>query len=162
MKTGKKWLIAGASHGLGLAAVKYLLTKGQRVISLVADTRHLSVEMLNNPQLEIIVLNPASENEVLRMCENLFAKYGQIDKMVNNAGATRFMIQHILPLMQGNGHFIELLPGCGPASIADSTTEHAVRYGVGLSEDLFLQANNMGIKVTIIGQASPVPIFSDN
>jgi len=162
VKTGKKWLVAGASHGLGLAAVKYLLTKGQRVISLVGDTRHFSVELLANTQLEIIVLNPACENEVLRMCENIGAKYGRIDKMVNNAGATSFMFRHILPLMQGNGHIIDLAPGCGPLSITESTAEHAKRYWIGLTEDLFLQANNMGIKVTIIEQAGPVTAFSDN
>jgi short-subunit dehydrogenase len=41
MKAGKIWLITGASDGLGLATVKYLVSKKQAVIAIVRDTKNL-------------------------------------------------------------------------------------------------------------------------
>ena len=162
MKSEKNWLIAGASFGLGLAAVKYLLSRKQIVIALVRDAKSFKTELIANPLLEVIILDPASEAEVTWMCEKIGAKYGLIDKLINNGGATQVMIRRLLPLMQTDGHIIDLSSGCGPAGIADATTQHAAQYQCGLSEEIFLKANDLGIKVTIIEQESPVPGFSNN
>lgn len=162
MKSEKNWLVTGASFGLGLAAVKYLLSRNQIVIALVTDDKSFNAELIANHLLEVIILDQVSEVEVIRICEKIGTKYGLMDKLINNAGATQFLIRRLLPLMQKDGHIIDLSPGCGPASIADATTQYAAQYQCGLSEEIFLKANDLGIRVTIIEQQSPVTCFSNN
>jgi NADP-dependent 3-hydroxy acid dehydrogenase YdfG len=86
METTKIWLVTGASQGLGLLTVKYLLSKDQTVIATTRDKNKFDPAISSNPNLEIISLDLTSEGEVKNSINKIVEKYGRIDVLINNAG----------------------------------------------------------------------------
>lgn len=177
MNTKKTWLITGASQGLGLATVKYLLSREQQVIATTRDADKFDPELRKRPGLEVISLDLTSEIAVQNTIELIAAKYGRIDMLINNAGygfagaieeaseaevakvlainveATLRMIRYVLPVMRqaGSGHIINLSSNAGLVSTPGFGIYNASKYAVeGLSEALYHEVKDLGIKVTLI------------
>lgn len=177
MNNQKVWLITGTSQGLGLAAVKYLLSRGQIVIATTRNADKFDAELKKNEHLEVISLDLTSETEVKNTVEMVAAKYGRIDMLINNAGygfagaieeasqeeiarvmainveANLRMTRYVLPVMRqaGSGHIINLSSASGLVSAAGFGIYNSAKYAVeGFSEALYHEVKDLGIKVTII------------
>lgn len=177
MKTQRIWLITGASQGLGLATVKYLLSRGQTVVATTRDVAKFDSQLRQRPGLEVIGLDLTSEIAVQNAVKLIAGKYGRIDILINNAGygfagaveeaseteiakvltinveATLRMIRYVLPVMRsaGCGHIINLSSNAGLVSSAGFGIYNASKYAVeGFSEALYQEVKDLGIKVTLI------------
>jgi short-subunit dehydrogenase len=177
MKNNKIWLITGASQGIGFAAVRYLLSRNQTVIATTRNADVFDKEVIKNPKLEVISLDLTNETEVENAISYVAEKYGTIDLLINNAGygfvgaieeadeidiskvlsinveATLRMTRYVLPIMRkaGSGHIINLSSVSGLASSPGFGIYNAAKYAVeGLSEALYHEVKDLGIKVTVI------------
>jgi NAD(P)-dependent dehydrogenase (short-subunit alcohol dehydrogenase family) len=177
MKSQKTWLITGASQGLGLATIKYLLSRRQVVIATTRDVAKFDATVLANPNLEVIALDLTSEIAVQNAVELIALKYGKIDLLINNAGygfagaieeaseeeisrvlainveATLRMTRYVLPVMRnaGCGHIINLSSASGLVSTPGFGIYNAAKYAVeGFTEALYHECRDLGIKVTLI------------
>lgn len=177
MKNNKIWLITGASQGIGFAAVRYLLARNQTVIATTRNADSFDKEVIKNPKLEVISLDLTNETAVENAINYVAEKYGTIDLLINNAGygfvgaieeadeiditkvlsinveATLRMTRHVLPIMRkaGSGHIINLSSVSGLASSPGFGIYNAAKYAVeGLSEALYHEVKDLGIKVTVI------------
>ena len=150
MERRKIWLITEASDGLGLATVKYLLSKDQPVIAIVSDTVKLNQDHLTNPLLDVLRLDANNEAQVAQVAVYVGEKYGQIDLLVNSVVETLPLTRSLLPLIQknGQGHLIDFSSSLTPTSGA--SPNQMTSYVNSHSERLRQEAIDQGIKITII------------
>lgn len=177
MKNQKVWIVTGASQGLGLATVKYLLSKDQQVIATTRDKKKFNESLSKEINLRIIGLDLTNEQEVSNAI-NLIAKdYGRIDVLINNAGygflgaveeasqpeiekimevnvySQLRMVRHVLPHMRKakSGHIINLSSIAGFAGAPGFGIYNASKFAVeGFSEAMSQELAHIGIKVTIV------------
>jgi short-subunit dehydrogenase len=92
MDNSRVWLVIGASGGLGAAATKYLVSKKQIVIALIIDDSALGQFYDHEPEnlhaINVEVFNIITIKETL---ENITAKYGWIDFIINNSNYQFFI-----------------------------------------------------------------------
>ncbi|WP_343634907.1 oxidoreductase [Fluviicola sp.] len=189
MENRKTWLITGASQGIGLATVKYLLSKDQQVIATTRDAKKFDATLKNHPQLEVIDLDLTNEDAVRNAVAYVAEKYGKIDLLINNAGfgfagaieeaseaeiqkvlainveAALRMTRCVLPFMRQarNGHIINFSSVAGLASTPGFGIYNASKYAVeGFSEALYYEVKDLGIKVTLIEPGAFRTNFLDN
>lgn len=91
---GKTVLITGATNGIGEAAALELAQMGAQVVivgrnparaeTVVSEIR----EKTGNPQVDILLADLSSMEEVRRLAQDFKQKYARLDVLVNNAGAT--------------------------------------------------------------------------
>lgn len=77
-------IVTGGASGIGYAIVEELLAAGAKV--QLADVNLLEGEIKNNPQLNFIQLDISDRTSVQAAIDNILAKHGHIDALVNNAG----------------------------------------------------------------------------
>lgn len=189
MKKNKIWLITGASKGIGFAAVKYLLSKNQRVIATTRNAGLFDKTIAENPKLEVINLDLTDEVAVKNAIDHITEKYGAIDILINNAGygfvgaieeasetevanvlainveATLRVTRYVLPIMRKarQGHIINLSSASGLVSSPGFGIYNASKYAVeGFSEALHHEVKDLGINVTIIEPGAFRTSFLDN
>lgn len=177
MKISKIWFITGASQGLGLAMVKYLLEQGQVVIATTRDKNKFDPVLLVNPKLRVIELDLHSEQAVIDAIKNVITDYGRIDVLVNNAGhgfvgaveeaneqeikevlavnvlATLRIIRAVVPSMRKlkSGHIINMSSMAGLSSSPGWGIYNLSKYAVeGLSEALYYELKDLNVKVSVI------------
>ena len=177
MKNQKVWLITGASQGLGLLTVKYLLARNQVVVATTRDRNTFDGGLLADANLTVVSLNITKEQEVEKVVENVIEQHGRIDVLINNAGfgflgaieeasaveieqvfsvnvmGTFNMLRHVLPHMrkERKGHVINFSSASGLVSSSGFGIYNASKYAVeGLTEALKLDVEGLGIKVTLI------------
>ncbi|MGN8057635.1 SDR family NAD(P)-dependent oxidoreductase [Pedobacter sp. 22163] len=173
----KVWLITGASQGLGLAMVKYLLGKGQKVIVTTRDKSRFELTLAENPNLEVYELDLTNEEGVKNTIVDVIVKNKHIDVLINNAGygfvggieetsakeaeqaiavnvhATLRMTRLVLPYMRKrkSGHVINLSSIAGLIGSPGWGIYNASKFAIeGLSEALYCEVVDLGIKVTMI------------
>lgn len=173
----KVWLITGASQGLGLAMVKYLLGKGQKVIVTTRDKSRFELTLAENPNLEVYELDLTNEEGVKNTIVDVIVKNKHIDVLINNAGygfvggieetsakeaeqaiavnvhATLRMTRLVLPYMRKrkSGHVINLSSIAGLIGSPGWGIYNASKFAIeGLSEALYHEVVDLGIKVTMI------------
>jgi len=173
----KVWLITGASQGLGLNMVKYLLGKNQTVIITTRDKNRFDHTLAENPNLAVYELDLTDEESVKNTIEDVIVKYARIDVLINNAGygfvgaieetsakeaeraiavnvhATLRMTRLILPHMRKreSGHIINLSSIAGLIGSPGWGIYNASKFAIeGLTEALYHEVINLGIKVTMI------------
>ena len=173
----KVWLITGASQGLGLTMVKYLLDKNQTVIVTARNKNRIDQQLTANPNLEIHELDLTDEESVKHTIEDVIARYGHIDVLINNAGygfvgaieetsakeaelaiavnvhATLRMTRLVLPHMRKSksGHIINLSSIAGLIGSPGWGIYNASKFAIeGLTEALYHEVVDFGIKVTMI------------
>lgn len=84
-KHRKIWLIIGGIEGLGLASIKYILSKDAFVIALTPDTE-LFVEntKLSHPNLHLIGYNNMGSETLAQILTNTYEQFGPIDYYINH------------------------------------------------------------------------------
>lgn len=176
MKTKKVWLVTGCSKGLGNALVKKLLENGYPVAATSRNKQSLIEQFGEENGLFLPVsMNIQNETDVKSVVEQIRAKFGRIDVLVNNAGYTHLaaieeidmeaarnlfdvnvfgllnVTRAVLPVMRGqhSGHIFNVSSlgayNVGPLSGLYCATKHAVKA---ISETLALEVAAFGIHVT--------------
>jgi NAD(P)-dependent dehydrogenase (short-subunit alcohol dehydrogenase family) len=180
------WFITGGSSGLGLALVRAVLEKGDRVIATSRGPSDLDELVENYPltarKLLLDVSDDAEVQRVVKVAEGLFDR---IDVVVNNAGyglvgafeelgveqiARNFsvnffgalgVIRAVLPRMRaaGSGHIINISAGAVIGNYPGFSIYGATKWALeGVSESLAAELKPLGIKVTIV---QPGPFRTD-
>ena len=173
------WFITGASRGLGLATVKHLLGRGDRVAATTRSIERLlaaldGVETANLLPLEVQLTDEAA---VAWSIAETTARFGPIDIVVNNAGygylgaveettdqdvqamfdvqvrGTWNVVRAALPGLREarSGHIITISSILGLLAFPGWGLYSAGKFAVeGLSESLAAEVADLGIRVTIV------------
>jgi Short-chain alcohol dehydrogenase of unknown specificity len=175
----KVWFITGASKGLGLALAIQLLEQGQKVAATSRSIQDLknAIDTENDNFLPLSV-DIRNEESVSAAIEQVVARFGKVDVIVNNAGyglagaleeltdaesrqnfdvnvfGSLNVIRKAMPYLrkQGSGHIFNI------ASIGGFTGAFpgfgiycATKFAVhGFSESLREEVKNFGVKVTVV------------
>lgn len=177
MEHQKVWIITGASKGLGMEMVRYLLTQDQLVVATTRDRGRFDQLLSSSVGLEVLQLDLKNEEAVRRAMEDVHARYRRIDVLVNNAGygflgaveeanqeeiedvmavncySQLRMLRHVLPYMRaaGSGHIINLSSISGITAAPGFGIYNASKFAVeGFSEALSQELAGSGIRVTIV------------
>ncbi|HEY3369100.1 MAG TPA: 3-oxoacyl-ACP reductase FabG [Symbiobacteriaceae bacterium] len=86
MLEGQVALVTGAARGIGLAIAQRLQAAGARVIVNDILLDELAAAVRAGAGCEATVADVSKRAEVQRMIDEVVAKYGRLDVMVNNAG----------------------------------------------------------------------------
>lgn len=173
------WFVTGASRGLGLATVKQLLGRGDRVAATTRSSQRLlaaldDVDTTNLLPLEVQLTDEAA---VARSIADTTARFGGIDVIVNNAGygylgaveettdqdvqrmfdvqvrGTWNVIRAALPGLREarSGHIINISSILGLLSFPGWGLYCAGKFAIeGLSESLAAEVADFGIVVSIV------------
>jgi NADP-dependent 3-hydroxy acid dehydrogenase YdfG len=172
----KTILITGASSGIGKATAIYFQKQGWNVIATMrSPEKDIELKTLENIHVEKLdVLDLASINTAI---QNGIQKYGKIDALINNAGygaygpLESFPIENIVKQFNTNviglmdvtraiiPHFRENKNGVivnissigGQMTFALGSLYHGTKFAVeGISESLYYEMNEIGVKVKIV------------
>jgi len=173
-----KWLITGASSGLGLALTKKVLSEGHTVVAAVRRVEVLAELTLQYPEQLLVESLDVTQIDKI---QDIAKKYSDIDVVVNNAGGaiigameelTEQDIQqqitlnllapiHItrafLPAFRAkkSGTFIHITSIGGRVSFAAGALYHAAKFGLeGFAESVSQEIAEFGIKTLIIEPGS--------
>lgn len=175
----KVWYITGASKGLGLAFVKLLLEKGERVAATSRNKENFAgcQEIAGNKNFLPLSVDLSDEQDIAASIENTVKHFNGLDVIINNAGygiggsleelsikemsdsvtinlmATAWVIHHALPYLrkQRSGHIINISSIAGLAGTTGWSMYSASKFAViGLTEGLAQDVNEFGIKATVI------------
>ena len=173
------WFITGTSRGLGLALVRHLLGRGDRVAATTRSTERLLAALDGVPTggllaLEVDLTDPDS---VRTAVSEATTRFGAIDVVVNNAGygylgavedtsdadvrrmldvqvaGTWNVLREVLPGMRaaGSGHVITVSSILGLLAFPGWGLYCAAKFAVeGLTESLAGEVADHGIRVTIV------------
>jgi 3-oxoacyl-[acyl-carrier protein] reductase len=93
MSGPRRVLVSGASRGLGLALAEHFLTLGDRVAGCARSAAGVSHERYLHFELDV-----TDEAAVVRMFQDLRARWAGLDVLVNNAGAASMNPVALTPL----------------------------------------------------------------
>jgi len=83
--------ITGAAHGFGMKFAEEAASRGMKLALLDQDDKALTelCNQLKNENIEVLELitDVTEEQEVYDAIEKVMSKYGQIDLLINDAGA---------------------------------------------------------------------------
>jgi NAD(P)-dependent dehydrogenase (short-subunit alcohol dehydrogenase family) len=177
-------LVTGASSGIGRATAKALQSAGFRVFG---TSRHASVASADG--VTMLACDVTNDESVAKLVDEVLAKAGRIDLLVNNAGVGLFggaeesstaqaqalfdvnvfgvirMTSAVLPAMrrQGKGRIVNLssVQGLIPAPYFAlyASTKHAIE---GYSESLDHEMRAFGIRVVLVEPAYTRTSFEEN
>lgn len=126
----KHVIITGASRGIGLELVKIFSEKGHTVLAISRNLQ--AVEDLELDNVRTFSCDITESNNLRELAGFLSSRYGNVDVVINNAGAivnksfreTKIeefkkvyetnvfgvvgLLQMVLPLMDGNGHVVNI------------------------------------------------------
>ena len=183
--TGKVAIITGASKGIGRATVEALLARG----AAVAGWGRTAPNGLTHERFQFFECDVRDEHAVAEAFTNTLRELGpEIHVLVNNAGlgiagpvdgfatedwklifdtnvhGTFFCSRAVLPQMkrQQLGHIINIASIAGTTGIENMAGYCATKFAVrGLSQSLFKEVRNDGIKVTCLFPGSTQTNFFD-
>lgn len=173
------WFVTGASRGLGLALVKHLLARGDRVAATTRSSERLLAALAEVETSGLLVLEVSltDETQVGAAIAKATEEFGQIDVVVNNAGygilgaventstedvrtmfdvqliGTWNVIRAVLPQMRtaGSGQIINVSSIVGLLAFPGWGLYSAAKFAVeGLSEALAAEVAGFGIGVTVV------------
>ena len=90
---GKVCLITGATSGIGKAAALQLAQLGATVVMVGRNPQRTATaiqeirQQSSNEQVESMLADLSSQNEIRQLAQNFQARYQRLDVLVNNAGA---------------------------------------------------------------------------
>ena len=184
--TGKVAIVTGASKGIGRATVEALLARG----AAVAGWGRTAPNGLTHERFQFFECDVRDEHAVAEAFTNTLRELGpEIHVLVNNAGlgiagpvdgfatedwklmfdtnvhGTFFCSRAVLPQMkrQQLGHIINIASIAGTTGIENMAGYCATKFAVrGLSQSLFKEVRNDGIKVTCLFPGSTQTNFFDD
>lgn len=176
------WFITGVSSGFGRALAEAVLAKGDNVIGTVRqEAARAPFEALAPGKAFAVVLDVTDEVAVHEVVDDVAAKHGAIDVLVNNAGyglegaveevsldqvrrqfevnvfGAVAMMQAVLPHMrkQRSGHIINITSMGGLTAFPGVGIYNGSKFALeGISEALSKEVKPLGIKVTIVAPGS--------
>jgi NAD(P)-dependent dehydrogenase (short-subunit alcohol dehydrogenase family) len=83
---GARVLVTAGASGIGLATAREFVSEGARVHVCDVDTRALGALALNDPTLSHSQCDVSDEGSVRRLFDDMHARLGGLDVLVNNAG----------------------------------------------------------------------------
>ena len=167
-------IITGANNGIGLAMTHALLAMGDRVAALDVSLSHLEQE---NPNFLPIVCNVTNPQRVQAVVDEVVARWGGVDILINNACLALFsmfekrpmddirrefevnyygylnLIRAVLPVMKKQGHGVvhNLSSGVGftgmPGMIGYTSTKGAIES---MTRTLALEYAQQGIAFNVM------------
>ncbi|KAF8996904.1 hypothetical protein BDQ17DRAFT_1284212 [Cyathus striatus] len=86
--TPQVWFVTGSSSGFGLSVVKYVLSKGDKVVATLRKPESLSelASKYGPSQLLLLKLDVSKPDEIFTAFSAAQEKFGRIDVVYNNAG----------------------------------------------------------------------------
>jgi NAD(P)-dependent dehydrogenase (short-subunit alcohol dehydrogenase family) len=178
MEKPKIWLVTGASKGIGLALVKLLLAKGQKVAATSRNASDIADKITDHQEnLLAITVNITHSEEVAASVAKVIAHFGRLDVIVNNAGYSIYgsvealsdqefrqaidvnlfgtvnVIRAAMPYLrqQRSGHIINISSVAGYRGYGNSPSYAAAKFAVrGLSESLAEEVKEFNVKVTMV------------
>jgi len=176
------WFITGVSSGFGRALAEAVLAKGHTVVGTVRQEKaRAPFEALAPGKAHAVVADVTDEAGVHRTVDDVVAKHGGIDVLVNNAGyglegaveevtldqvrrqfevnvfGAVAVIQAVLPYMRKarSGHIINITSMGGLTSFPGVGIYNGSKFALeGISEALAKEVKPLGIKVTIVEPGS--------
>jgi NAD(P)-dependent dehydrogenase (short-subunit alcohol dehydrogenase family) len=173
----KRWLITGASRGLGAEIAQAVLATGDTVVVTARSADALAGLFGKTPNAVIVPIDVTNEQGVIDAIGRIDAQLGGIDILVNNAGygvlgaieevsareiedqyrtnvfGMLNMIRAVLPVMrrQRAGHIINMSSLGGYAAMPGWGAYHSSKFAVeGISESLSQEVAPLGIAVTVL------------
>lgn len=173
----KTWLITGASQGLGLETVKYLISQGNNVIAFSRNPETITKEIGDVKNLLALSPNLNSISDISEKINLALKKFNTIDIVLNNAGYgligpfeeisdeeinnlfkvnvfyTFNVIKAVLPILrkQKYGHIFNTSSVAGYRSFANVSVYSAVKFALdGFSEGLNDELKHFNISVSSI------------
>ncbi|MGD1894435.1 MAG: oxidoreductase [Cyclobacteriaceae bacterium] len=174
----KIWFITGISCGMGQALAHSVMEAGDLVIGTFRDEDQAATFNRANPENGYsVVLDVTDEAQLRSAVEEIMAKYGRIDVLVNNAGVgvvgaieeasteevravmeanffgTLHLTQAVLPHMRANrkGYIVQISSHGGIKAFAGFGIYNACKFALeGFSEALAQEVAPLGIKVSIV------------
>ncbi len=178
MEKPKIWLVTGASKGIGLALVKLLLAKGQKVAATSRNASDITDKITGRREnLLALTVNITRSEEVAEGVTKTIAHFGRLDVIVNNAGYSIYgsvealsdqefrqaidvnlfgtvnVIRAAMPYLrqQRSGHIINISSVAGYRGYGNSPSYAAAKFAVrGLSESLAEEVKEFNVKVTMV------------
>lgn len=173
---GKTILITGASSGIGKATAIYFQQRGWHVIATMrSPEKETELKELKNVHIEKLdVLDLESIHQAI---QNGIQKFGKIDALVNNAGYGAYgplesfpreniinqfntnviglmdVTRAIIPHFRKNraGVIVNISSIGGKMTFALGSLYHGTKFAVeGISESLYYEMSQIGVKVKII------------
>lgn len=86
---GKVAAVTGAASGNGLAIAEKLLKEGATVVALDRDEAALERLVSEHPEMVPVVMDVANGESVREGMQEIDAKFGRLDTLVNNAGIVK-------------------------------------------------------------------------
>lgn len=173
----KTWLITGASQGLGLETVKYLISQGNNVIAFSRNPETITKEIGDVKNLLALSPDLNSISDISEKINLALKKFNTIDIVLNNAGYgligpfeeisdeeinnlfkvnvfyTFNVIKAVLPILrkQKYGHIFNTSSVAGYRSFANVSVYSAVKFALdGFSEGLNDELKHFNISVSSI------------
>jgi len=174
----QRWLITGASRGIGRALAEAVLAAGHRLVATARDPARLNdLVRRHGDAVRIFALDvtdPAQAAAAVAFTDDAF---DGLDVLVNNAGygdvnsvedasleefrqqietnlfGTIIMTKAVIPLMrgQGSGHIIQFSSVGGRIGAPGRAAYSAAKWGIeGFSESLAREMALIGVHVTIV------------
>jgi NAD(P)-dependent dehydrogenase (short-subunit alcohol dehydrogenase family) len=172
------WVITGASSGFGRAMTEAAVAAGHEVIGLARSVEALDELISANPdRVEGLSLDVTDSSRVASVVQEIIARHGQIDVLVNNAGRTHVgaveetsdaelrslfdvhlfgpwaLTRSVLPHMRARrtGSIVQMSSMGGQMSFAGFSAYSATKFALeGMSEALADEVAHFGIKVLIV------------
>ena len=173
----KVWYITGASKGLGLALVQYLLKEGEQVAATSRNKQELANTVGDQEAFLPLQVDLTRESDIAASIAETYRHFGKLDIIVNNAGfgiagaieelstdeitrsiqinllANIHVIRYAMPYLrkQRSGHIINISSIGGFAGALGWSMYSASKFAViGYTETLAQDIKELGIKATAI------------
>jgi short-subunit dehydrogenase len=172
------WMITGCSTGIGRSLAEELLRKSQCVVATARNPETLEfLKKIASKKLLTAKLDITNPNDIAEVVKRAMHRFGSIEVLVNNAGYGYYgtqeeadleevqkmfdtnvfglvrVTQAVLPIMRkkGSGTVVNISSLGGRIALPFMGFYHASKHAVeGLSESLYFETSNFGIRVIVI------------
>jgi len=145
-RSGRVWLITGATSGFGWALAEAAVAAGDVVVGAARSPDRLDDLAAAHPgQVHAMMLDVTDTGRCAAVVEHVAARFGRIDVLVNNAGRTQ--VGAVEETTEGELRALFDLHFFGPAALTRAVLPHMRRIGRGA----VVQMSSMGGQVTAPG-----------